>query len=358
MPRVTPQLSDPTPVLDLRLWEGTNAEFATHYDQIRQASWCRDFEAHFKSGRSMTGRIGSVLPAIVVAHLAAAGITGVTITSAQSDDCLAAPNGPSTKGHHWFYRLERTTQRKCWYQRAQGSDTQQVARSAPPSKPSPAPSQRLQMAAPAPANDPAMAPMAFAQSAWPETTASGRREPGAFTAPSRRDPTPNTQSVDRPDLGMSVATKPVAVASNDVPQPQQPQFQPAPIAPAAVTAPVATSVAAAPPASPETFTPFRMVLLAIGILFVPGILLQLIFKFGTSARQRIYTHQQDVKRNDGVAPEWGAVNYNAAEVPPLEPMRPINQVLDAEQLLRKILRELDRSTAMPMPDALSGGARR
>jgi hypothetical protein len=305
----------------------------------------------------MTGRIGSIVPAILVAHLAAAGIASMTVAPAHAEDCLAAPNSPSAKGNHWFYRLDRATKRKCWYQRAQETGDQRsqeasvqpVRRPAPPAA-RPALSQILQMASPAPAND--AAPMAFAQSAWPETTASGRREAGAFAVP-RREPTSSTQTVDRQDLGLSVATKPVALASNEVAAPfEQPQVQPNPVAPAA-----AAPVAAAVP-DHETFTPFRMVLLAIGILFVPGVVLRLIFKFGASTRQRIYAHRQDKKWSDNLVPRWASAKYNAAEVPPLEPMKPLNQVIDAEQLLRKILRELDRSTSMPMPDALSSGSRR
>src|SRR6516225_8195844 len=32
-----------------------------------------------------------------------------------ADECLAAPNAAAPAGSHWYYRLERPTQRKCWY---------------------------------------------------------------------------------------------------------------------------------------------------------------------------------------------------------------------------------------------------
>jgi hypothetical protein len=38
-------------------------------------------------------------------------------------ECLAAPNGASPRGSHWYYRLDRTTRRKCWYLGPQGRKT-------------------------------------------------------------------------------------------------------------------------------------------------------------------------------------------------------------------------------------------
>lgn len=34
---------------------------------------------------------------------------------AATDDCLAAPKGAAPQGQHWYYHLDRATQRKCWY---------------------------------------------------------------------------------------------------------------------------------------------------------------------------------------------------------------------------------------------------
>lgn len=34
--------------------------------------------------------------------------------SAAPDNCLTAPSGAAPQGSHWYYRLERGTQRKCW----------------------------------------------------------------------------------------------------------------------------------------------------------------------------------------------------------------------------------------------------
>src|SRR6185437_11705468 len=55
-------------------------------------------------------------------------IVGVTLfaATAHAQDCLAAPNSPAREGSRWFYRLDRTTQHKCWYLRALDQPTQQV----------------------------------------------------------------------------------------------------------------------------------------------------------------------------------------------------------------------------------------
>jgi hypothetical protein len=53
------------------------------------------------------------------------------------DDCLAQPNSGAPAGSHWYYHVERATQRKCWYMRvldgqAQHPDVQtQVTTSIP-----------------------------------------------------------------------------------------------------------------------------------------------------------------------------------------------------------------------------------
>jgi len=42
---------------------------------------------------------------------------GETADTARADDCLAAPSSAAPKGGHWYYRLDRASQRKCWYLR-------------------------------------------------------------------------------------------------------------------------------------------------------------------------------------------------------------------------------------------------
>src|SRR3979411_3326922 len=46
--------------------------------------------------------------------------------AAAADECLAKPNGPSPRGSHWFYRIDRANNRHCWYLRGIGSNAGQT----------------------------------------------------------------------------------------------------------------------------------------------------------------------------------------------------------------------------------------
>jgi hypothetical protein len=48
-------------------------------------------------------------------------------STVRADDCIVAPNSAAPEGSRWYYRLDRATQRKCWYVRALGQPTQQEA---------------------------------------------------------------------------------------------------------------------------------------------------------------------------------------------------------------------------------------
>jgi hypothetical protein len=53
--------------------------------------------------------------------LVALGVVALGAHQAQAaptKECLSGPNGVSPKGQHWYYRLDRATQRKCWYLRS------------------------------------------------------------------------------------------------------------------------------------------------------------------------------------------------------------------------------------------------
>src|SRR5215475_11410238 len=47
-----------------------------------------------------------------------------------AEDCLAGPNKQSPAGHHWFYRVDRSTKRHCWYLGELGGAVSRSARSA------------------------------------------------------------------------------------------------------------------------------------------------------------------------------------------------------------------------------------
>ena len=63
--------------------------------------------------RQISNPIG---PSAVVALVFMSAVSvSAGIGNARAEDCLAAPNGTSPAGQHWYYRIDRTTRRHCWY---------------------------------------------------------------------------------------------------------------------------------------------------------------------------------------------------------------------------------------------------
>lgn len=70
----------------------------------------------------MRNRMTWAASCIAVVIIAASGLTsGHAQTAAQpkaqakADECLSRPGATAPKGSHWFYRIERPSQRRCWY---------------------------------------------------------------------------------------------------------------------------------------------------------------------------------------------------------------------------------------------------
>jgi hypothetical protein len=63
-------------------------------------------------------------------------------TAVQADDCLAAPDGQPAPGGHWRYRIDRATNRHCWYVQGDDRDLAPLA----PSSAKPAPPTRAAFA--------------------------------------------------------------------------------------------------------------------------------------------------------------------------------------------------------------------
>jgi hypothetical protein len=76
------------------------------------------------SGRiqRLVGLTGLVAPLL----LSGEGVGFAAPNTARADESLTAPNSPAPQGSHWYYRLDRTNQRKCWHL-APGHAAQQAA---------------------------------------------------------------------------------------------------------------------------------------------------------------------------------------------------------------------------------------
>src|SRR5260370_5779349 len=99
----------------------------------------------------MPKRMIVLVPAILV-FLPAAVLSTARTSFAQraADDCTPKPNSAPPQGSHWYFRVDRTVRRQCWYLGPEGAKVQAGARRAesptrpPPRRPiSPTPGESL-----------------------------------------------------------------------------------------------------------------------------------------------------------------------------------------------------------------------
>jgi hypothetical protein len=100
------------------------------------------------------------------------------------EDCLTTPGGESPQGQQWRYRIERGTQRRCWYLRDRSDRAQPILTTAPAAKP-------LARAADAPAPRPPVLPPRAGNDARAELPFTrSRADTNPVTFPSRGRPSP------------------------------------------------------------------------------------------------------------------------------------------------------------------------
>ena len=87
---------------------------------------------------SVPSPIGSIA---IVAALLLLGAVDLRGSTARADDCLSTPGSPAPNGSHWYYHLDSTKQRKCWYLRAADQPAQPASAQIPsaPHNTAPAP---------------------------------------------------------------------------------------------------------------------------------------------------------------------------------------------------------------------------
>jgi hypothetical protein len=212
-----------------------------------------------------------------------------------ADECLAAPKGASPQGSHWYYRLDKSTGRKCWYLGPQGAKLQgaklksaaPVARSSGPKtddntadntanadqqqplQPSVSNARaELRTTTPTPAaSNPSPAlpgpSLLASQVTAPSSTAS---IPGSAQTLASRWPDPDAfkpTSDTSPDTSPQVAQNAAPTPAEDATEPQQ-QAAPPPPAPASA-APAAMHSTTAQSVNPA-LTPARVMMAAIFII--------------------------------------------------------------------------------------------
>lgn len=96
----------------------------------------------------MPSRTAKFVSTVFAGILASIPLTTLSYAeTAPTDSCLSAPKGESPAGSHWYYRVERSTKRHCWYLRDDGhgvsqASPQDIPVSAKPAAPAEAPIQR------------------------------------------------------------------------------------------------------------------------------------------------------------------------------------------------------------------------
>ena len=229
----------------------------------------------------MPKRAAKFLSAIFAGILAGAPLTTVSHSeTVAADNCLSGPKGQTPPGSHWYYRIEHSTKRHCWYLREERDNLSQAApQNSSPAKPLP------------PQADTAMQP----------TVANARAELPARTD---RNDGPNTAlpagfdapRADAPDTGAASAVvasrwpEPSGVSSTSNPRPATSNFAAnVPANSAAAPSPAVAAVTLAAADSPLQSQPgsIRTLLVAVvGAFTLAGITASLFFKLGRARHPR------------------------------------------------------------------------
>jgi len=220
-----------------------------------------------------------------VSAMFASILAGATLTTTShgetvaADDCLSGPKGQTPAGGHWYYRVEHSTKRHCWYLREEGDNLSQAAprNTSPPAKPPP------------PEADPTMQQsVANAHAELPAQTY--RNEAPNSVLPANTAGLNDTQRANAPDSNAPFSVvasrwpESSGVNSASDSQPATANLAantPANIVAAPPPAVAAVTLAAADSSSQGQRGPVSTLLVAIaGALALAGIAASLFFKFG------------------------------------------------------------------------------
>ncbi|NVN86587.1 MAG: hypothetical protein HXX15_10920 [Rhodopseudomonas sp.] len=286
--------------------------------------------------KNRTAKFVSIVFVGVAAGVVLPAITGFTAHAAA--ECLAKPNAAAPQGSHWYYRVDRSSKRNCWYVRAAGqpsaanpatADRAPETPAAPKARAALRPAVANARAELAPSPDPARQPTtAPFPNPGSDPSATG---PQAMTAPNwqlagRWADQGNTLSAADRESGAATAA-PQAIASAEAPPP------------ATIAAP-----AVAPSTEPAGSSIWTLLGALVAALAVAGLTVAAVMKFGGS--------RPAVRRDANGRPDiWGAVEHDLplTEQPAESPMNWI-------KIARERHAALDRSDEIER--LLSGAAKR
>jgi len=263
----------------------------------------------------MSRRLALVVPIILAASVGAISFSATTGDAA--DDCLTSPRGTAPQGSHWYYRVDRSTGRHCWYLGAGGQRVRSVSErtSQQTSKRVAEHSQQAQTSAPEPAVR-SLAPPAVSETktvasffsqywaslfsgAEPPKMATAE-EPKLAPAPDASPPAPSSvtnnyaQEQDQTDAQDDMPLVwPVLTAAE----------REAAMAPASGSAPRS---APAPVAASALKSEHMLAILA-GALAIAGILMAIVYRLGAIRFSRRQQQRQ--------SPRWDITTETAARLP-------------------------------------------
>jgi hypothetical protein len=163
----------------------------------------------------MSSRTAEFASAILVGVLVGvfAGAYLIIMPYGAADDCLTEPKGEAAAGQHWFYRVDRGTNRHCWYLKGRG---EQVARAASPER---------SASAKAPPQEPEAAAQHSIADARAELRSRARIEDDTSAVAARTARAPAAAGADDGNTGSNVMSRwpePTGVNSSVTAQPESP----------------------------------------------------------------------------------------------------------------------------------------
>ncbi|UFW53373.1 MULTISPECIES: hypothetical protein [Bradyrhizobium] len=231
-----------------------------------------------RTAKFISALIGSIVAGAPIAAVSQNAPAASSAANAAAD-CLASPKGIAPQGQHWYYRVERSTKRQCWYLRAEGGKDNAKDSAKP-----------VQTAADTPAADAAAPPQRAVQDARAEYV-KPQQTAAAPAAPAQAVPTTPapTQQAANPSADSSAQQPAVASPWPDASAATSPAPEPAP-APVATPGTKASKSPALAAADSSTYNPagsLQMVLLVIGgALALAGVLASIIYRVaGRRTRQ-------------------------------------------------------------------------
>jgi hypothetical protein len=291
----------------------------------------------------MSKRTIQFISALVATLLAGASFTAVAENGTESaDSCLSAPNGTAPAGSHWYYRLDRSTKRKCWYVRGEINKPARVAsaqkESAPPAEaanPQPA-------AAISPSVADARAELTASQANARQKLATvSDSAPSNVGSPGSDSPV-STRWLDQSSMASSGGTK---VASNDTAAspPEETQAEPQP------TAPPAAGTAHATVEKQSTST---LLFIMAGTLALAGMVGGVIFRLNRASAPPYEIDNEwrapwDRNRDRAErAPQLAVQQHQESPSHPVEPPRPRRvETAQAEPSFEETQREIKEMLA-------------